>query len=138
MHGKSDDRPSNEIGAQNESDERNTVNVDERKSKAHEGDISCAGYVEVDGKMILQLYKNSIEILARIGILEENMMKNPMMKMQNVRSNESKAEIERFHLFMKSNGFPMTSLQQVDALEVKLKDSSFNEAAVSILVYFSS
>lgn len=143
---KLNSRPSAEVSAQHvDKRQPNPVMTshsaqhhDGSQSKSYEADLSCPTDVQVDNyriqELLLKMLKNSTEILARIGVLEETLVNNQMMKMKNVRSNESKAEIERFHLFMKSNDFPMTSLQQVDTIEAKLEDSAFMNAAVSILV----
>lgn len=123
----SDSHPSAEATSQHVDKSHNL------QSRTNEDDVSYPDDVKVDGRMLLQLYKNSVETLARIAILEEALVNNQMSKIKNDRSNESKGKLEQFHLFMKSNDLPMTSLQQINIIEAKLEDEVFKKAAVSIL-----
>lgn len=84
-----------------------------------------------DKEFMSKLYQNSIEILARISVIEDSLLKykilNPMKKevIPNLH--------EEFQIFMESNDLPLRSLVQTKEFEAKLNDVTFKKDAVSML-----
>lgn len=119
-----------------ETSARSVENINKTQSKTVENEIMHSGETKFDMKIFhltQKLYENSVETLARISILEEAVLNNQVSKMKNHETEQSKTRLEQFHLFIKSMDLPMTSIDQVKRLEVKLADDDFREATVSTL-----
>lgn len=108
-------------------------NFDKSEDKSvHQDEVRC--YRQI----ISQLLKNSVEILARISVLEEVVVNDQKSTKKMEQFEQSKSNLEQFRLFMKSNDLPLASLQHINAFEAKLKDETFKKAAVCIFLIFIS
>lgn len=90
---------------------------------------------EIHMNLLKKLYENSIEILARVSVMEEAMLKNGSFKPKSEKKTLSK---EHFDAFMKSNNLPLKSLEHMQTFENNLKDVAFAATAVSIKQLFST
>lgn len=92
--------------------------------------------VKLDDRLLAQMYKNSVEILARITVIEKSIQKNQFStksgqaKMCEI---DLKHKTDQFAIFMKSNGLPLTTAAHMETFESNLKDEPFKLNAVSIL-----
>lgn len=119
-------------------DEHAVVHQIEKDNNYDEGKFSEE--IKVDGKILSSLYKTSIEVLARVTVLEQSLLKNKMVNVKGAHEqHKQSSKLEQFHLFMKSNGLPMTTHAQVNQFEEKLKDNTFQKATVRVFyVNFSN
>lgn len=82
-----------------------------------------------------QLLKNSVELLARVSVIEEHLLNNKMLMSKTKNDKHDNVHLEKFQIFITSNDFPLKSLEQLNSLESKLNDVSFKKATVSIFLY---
>lgn len=82
----------------------------------------------VDTNLLKKLYENSIDILARVSVIEESMIKNGFLKPKSERLSLSK---DHFDTFMKSNNLPLKSVEHMNTFNQNLKNEAFKKTAVS-------
>lgn len=102
----------------------------ETAAKHHDADD-----LKMDGRMISKLYKNSIEILARITVIEKTLIKNQMLHLEKTEPHtEFKLKVEQLNTFLISNELPLKSIDQTKKFEANLTNETFKKYAVSIYI----
>lgn len=91
---------------------------------------------KLDGRTSAQLLKNSIEILARLTVIETSLLKNQLLHLGKTESHtDFKLKVEELNTFLVSNDLPLKSIEQTRKFEADLKNETFKTNAVSILIY---
>lgn len=91
--------------------------------------------IKLDDRILKQMYKNSIEILARISVIEKSLQKGQFSTKSShahMYRNDLKLKTDQFNIFMKSNDLPLMCADNMDRFESNLKDETFKLNAVSI------
>lgn len=83
---------------------------------------------EIDNKLLQNLYKNSVEILERISVIEDSLMKQGVLKV--VKNEKNSKSVDHFESFMTSNNLPLKCIDHMDTFELSLKDDTFKNIAV--------
>lgn len=111
----------------------NTKTTSEQK-KSVQNTNSCGFHCnnEIDTSLLSKLYKNSVEILARVSVIEETLMKNGLFKA--IKSEKEIIDISHIEAFMKSNNLPLMSIEQLQTFESNLKNESFKKSTVSFVI----
>lgn len=82
-------------------------------------------------KNLMILQENSVEILTRLAVIEESLLKSG--NLITVKSAEvEKQAFSKYHTFLKSNSLPMKSINEFKNFESKLIDDKFEKEAVSL------
>lgn len=79
--------------------------------------------------MILQ--ENTVEILTRLAVIEESLLKSGNLITVKTEEVERQA-FSKYHTFVKSNSFPMKSINEFKNFENKLIDDKFEKEAVRL------
>lgn len=83
---------------------------------------------EFDMQLLIGLQKNSIEILARISLIEESLMKNGVLKV--TKSENISQSNDHSMAFFESNNLPLQSIEHIDIFESRLQGEAFRKTAV--------
>lgn len=86
----------------------------------------------IDNKLLMQLHKNTVEILARLAVIEETLIKNKVSTTHKVIGGVYDQNDQKYKSFIASNGLPLKTVRDVDLFEEKLSDEKFFEETVSI------
>lgn len=84
----------------------------------------------VDGNLISELHKNTVEILARIAIIEKTLIKKGSMAIDVIEDSKPYEFIEKINSFSKSNRLPLTNIEDMKIFNENLGDQSFRKVAV--------
>lgn len=90
---------------------------------------------EIDSSLLLKLYNNSVETLARLSVIEHNLVRNGFLKPIKV-ENTSIDQLQAIEAFMFANNMPLKALEHVEKFESNLQNASFKKTAVSIINWF--
>lgn len=81
-------------------------------------------------KLLMSLHSNSLEILTRLGVIEESLLRSGSLI--TVKTEEARIEaFKKYHDFCTSNNLPMKSIDDVKNFEWKLMGETFVEETVS-------
>lgn len=88
-------------------------------------------------KQLIILQRNSVEILTRLSVIEESLLRSGNLITSNSAITE-RDSFEKYHVFSKSNSLPMKSIAELSQFENKSKEIDFEKEAVSkfTLKYF--
>lgn len=86
------------------------------------------------GQMIEKLYKNSVEALARLAVIEKALLNKQMLKVEPMANSDMKLKADQLHTFLISNELPLKSIDQIQKFEARLADEKLKKNAVSILM----
>lgn len=86
----------------------------------------------IDNKLMMQLHKNTVEILARLAVIEAMLIKNKVSSTDKVNDGLYDQNDRKYKSFIASNGLPLKTVQDVDLFEEKLSDDEFFKETVSI------
>lgn len=86
----------------------------------------------IDYNLLLDLHKNSVEILARIAVIEESLIKNKLLNTVEKDNLVDAASVKHANAFLISNKIPFKILQDVVAFENNLVNAEFQQVCVSL------
>lgn len=89
----------------------------------------CTEEPAINMEMLLSLYRNSVEILARITVIEESMIKNKTLT--TIKKEDQFDSINHANAFMKANNLPLNSTQHMKTFETNLECAEFMKVTVS-------
>lgn len=76
-----------------------------------------------------ELFRNTVEILTRVSVIEESLIKNKILT--TIKIDKDFDQREQFQSFAASYKLPFTSIEDVISFEEKLADGKFVKQAVS-------
>lgn len=85
--------------------------------------------------MFKLLHENSLQILTRIAVIEESLLKSGNLITTKTVKTEKNA-FAKFYKFTKSHGLPMNSINEIKQFENDLSDTEFQENAASSSLVF--
>lgn len=88
-------------------------------------------------QQLLKLNTNTEQILARITVIEESLMRNGALITVNTNAKRQKA-LEEFQSFSKLNKLPLKCIEDVKKFESNLLDSEFKSKAVNLILHMNS
>lgn len=112
----------------------NETSALERKQSAQELECEKNPVVQslvVDNKLLQQLFANSLEILARVSMIEESLITRKILS--SIQHDRNFEQSEQFKSFIE-NKLPLMSLKDLESFEQKLSDVEFAKKAVSISI----
>lgn len=83
----------------------------------------------IDINLLMSLHQNSIEILARISVIEESLIKNKILT--TIKKEDKFEEITHANVFLKANNFPFNCMEHMNTFEANLDCEDFKKVAVS-------
>lgn len=114
----------------------NSVNTVPEQSTSIEGDVAISNdssKLPLDAKyfqrVLLNLHENSLQILERISVIEESLIKSGNLITTKMFQSE-KTAFAKYHAFSNANRLPMQTLEEVKTFENHLSQSKFQEEAV--------
>lgn len=85
----------------------------------------------VDMELLSSLHRNSVEILARITVIEESLIKNKILNTLKSKNLFNGELMKHANAFMQSNNLPFNRMEDLQAFETKLQSEEFKQVAVS-------
>lgn len=96
---------------------------------SEENDFESRSYQRLQ-KHLMILQENSVEILTRLAVIEESLLKSGNLITVKTAEVERQA-FSKYHTFLKSNSLPMKCINEFKNFESKLIDDKFQKEAVS-------
>lgn len=81
-------------------------------------------------KMLTTLHENSLQILTRIAVIEDSLLKSGNL-VTTKKVEAEKTAVEKYYAFSKSHGLPMKTMDEINKFENNLSQAEFEEEAVS-------
>lgn len=79
--------------------------------------------------MLMVLHENSLQILTRIAVIEDSLLKSDNLITTKTVKTEKNA-FAKYYTFSKSHGLPMKSIDEIKEFEKRLSDTEFQDNTV--------
>lgn len=97
---------------------------------SEKNDFESRSYQSLQKRLMI-LQENTVEILTRLAVIEESLLKSGNLITVKTEEFETQA-FSKYHTFVKSNSFPMKSINEFKNFENKLIDDKFEKEAVRL------
>lgn len=86
-------------------------------------------------KQLMILQENSLEILTRLSVIEESLLKSGQLTTVKEEKKKEKA-FAKYHGFVNSNNLPIRTVDDMKKFELSLMDETFEHDMVSLQIIF--
>lgn len=113
----------------------NSVGNGKAIEKTQKNSDKCTSTVspaaDIDVNLLSKMYENSVEILARLAVIENSLIKNGLLKQVK----PEKKSTDAVNAFMLAHHLPLKSLEHIQKFESNLENESVKITAVSTFIH---